>query len=86
MSNKTPKEKAKELVEKFENDSLGDLAGFKGVSNIRCALICVDEVLKVIPSKLLDDMAYLYINEDVSYWEQVKKEIELLWATRNKIT
>ncbi len=58
----TPKEKAKELVDKFYI--------FNHIGNkhaIKCALIAVDEILdpfrKVLPSSR-------------NYWQEVKQEIE----------
>ena len=73
----TPKEKAKDLVDKFSNEVLIDNYEAK-----RCALIAVVEVIESIPSELLDidneGYSYFYINEDVEYWNKVKQEIELL--------
>ena len=60
-----PKEKAKELVEKYANTN-----GVYGASK-RCALIAVDEIKEVvslcIPYK--DEKSY------IDYWQQVKQEI-----------
>ena len=60
----TPKEKAKELVDKFT---------FVGLQQrnegIQCALICVDEILDVL--NVID-------NFEMIYWEQVQQEIEKL--------
>ena len=63
----TPKEKAKELVEKFKYISydLDDIDNHK-----ECALIAVDEILK-IGSVIVD-----YNTRD--YWQEVKKLIEKL--------
>jgi hypothetical protein len=79
----TPKEKAKELVSKFQkqiffevtNERL-DIEEAKG-----CALIAVDEILKAIPSEYLDEWkgeTYMSINEDVEYYQKVKQEIQAL--------
>ena len=68
----TPKEKAKELVDKFAKidgyqDSI-DLS--KCDYEKQCALIAVDEILNI---KSVDK------DYDLSnYWEEVKQEIELL--------
>jgi hypothetical protein len=67
----TPKEKAKALVAKFENESWHDATGFKGGSNIRCALIAVDEILNNDGFTKFD----YYLTK---YWIEVKKEINLL--------
>ena len=66
-----PKEKAKELVTKFINiDSDSEMFdGFKMTLfySQRCALIAVDEILKLDIYK-----------SDQWYWEEVKEEINLL--------
>jgi len=75
---KTPKEKAKELVEKFrkeyewvEKDFTIDLYR----DSKQCALICVDEVIKTYTNK---NATYWLLEEEVDYWQQVKTEIEKL--------
>ena len=64
----TPKEKAKELVDKYANTN-----GVYGASK-QCALKAVDEIKNVvslcIPYK--DEKSY------IDYWQQVKHEIEKL--------
>ena len=67
---KTAKEKAKELVEKYAYhlwiDGICDYEQAK-----QCALIAVDEILKVV-SFYNDSQA------EVIYFKEVKQEIELL--------
>ena len=60
----TPKEKAQELVDKFEQ-----LVNGKDENTKQCALICVDEIL---------NGSRLFYIEDYDYWKQVKQEIETL--------
>jgi|688.fasta_scaffold793802_2 hypothetical protein len=61
----TPKDKAKELVDKFTVVGLQQRN-----EGIQCALIAVDEIISVIdPETFL--MSWLF-------WKQVKKEIENL--------
>jgi len=61
----TPKEKAIELVQKFNYDNKHFL-----MYDVRqCALICVDEILKG---------SRLFYIDDYTYWEEVKQEIEKL--------
>jgi hypothetical protein len=68
----TPKEKAKELVDKFKKHakenrtSLGATPGmFKNINHPKqCALIAVDELIENLP--------------DTDYWKYVKREIEKL--------
>jgi hypothetical protein len=68
----TPKEKAKELVDKFrlhvlEKDFFGDSVEHDNAK--QCALIAVDE--------LINSMAIQQCNAD-EYWQEVKQEIEKL--------
>jgi hypothetical protein len=67
----SPKEKAKELVEKYA-DSLPSV--FYNVVESKnyhrakqCALIAVDEILSI-----------LFQQYEIDYWKEVKKEIEKL--------
>ena len=76
----TPKEKAKELFEKFypyvmmdgyyyEATKEGDIQNAK-----ECALFAVDEIFKTV------SMCIPYLNESTysEYWNEVKQEIEKL--------
>ena len=71
----TPKEKAKELIEKYRDVSISFVDSIEGTCDIRinnedakeCALIAVDEILKLDIYK-----------SDQWYWEEVKEEIEKL--------
>lgn len=61
----TPKEKAIELVKRFANCLDFD----QDICEINCALICVDEIKKALPSvDMVDDI-------DKNYWNEVEKEI-----------
>lgn len=73
----TPREKAKELLEKFSKPTV--------LSNKRakqCALIAVDEIINSSPTnpltcgyiELYSDM----VDEAIGFWQQVKTEIENL--------
>jgi len=62
----TPKEKAKELVDKFTVVGLQQRA-----EGYQCALIAVDEILKVV-------LIYNDTQAEVTYWQEVKQEIEKL--------
>ena len=53
------KEKAKEIAMKFDKYGKTDNA-------VKCALICVDEILRILPFT------------DVKYWQEVKQEINKL--------
>lgn len=64
----SPEEKAKELVEKFS------LIGLQQRNEgIACALIAVDEILKVTHSDNRGNSIF-----DNEYWQLVKQEIEKL--------
>ena len=87
----TPKEKAKELFDKFYdvtpldaniNDSVKEannkILADRNIAK-QCALICVDEILK--PMKYNDGFNYTtqHLNPQLKkYWQEVKQEIELL--------
>ena len=66
----TPKEKAKELVEKMENDF--QYFASREIA-IQHALIAVDEILEMDLPILEEDADKFY-----DYWEEVKQEIQKL--------
>jgi hypothetical protein len=67
----THKEKAKELVDKFDN-AMEFYTPARYAK--QCALIAVDEIFKTV------SMCIPYRNESTysNYWQEVKQEIELL--------
>ena len=76
----TPQEKAKDLVDKYDNT----LTYLESKSKAKqCALIAVDEIIKVCPYirhkdwETLEQLnaANIYF---VEYWNEVKQEIEKL--------
>jgi hypothetical protein len=71
----TPKEKALNLIDRFENYSFMDIdkriSAF--LSAKKCALIAVDEILSM---GIMSDSGDWRMAK--SYWEEVKKEIEKL--------
>jgi hypothetical protein len=64
----TPKEKAKELVYKYEYLVEYELKDMK-----QCALIAVDEIIEAI--KIADNITFMYV---IDYYKEVKQEIEKL--------
>ena len=65
----TPKEKAEELVKKYEPllyDGYGDFDGY--IVSKQCALICVDEILDNRSSN----------RNTWEYWQEVKRELNKL--------
>ena len=81
----TPKEKAKELVDKFLKHNTvwidDENYYYSEKKSKQCALIAVDEILNVIPYSIMDTHkgeVYFYENDERNYFEEVKKEIEKL--------
>ena len=72
----TPKEKAKELVDKIESRAMiHDCFGSEYLVAKECALIAVDEVILANPhSNPLNTDVY----STMDYWQEVKQEIENL--------
>ncbi|MCP4989081.1 MAG: hypothetical protein GY928_24390 [Colwellia sp.] len=76
----TPKEKAKDLIDRFMKQQPMHITMQK-VSAKQCALICVDEILKLQPLRSTRMAAKLdrYSESDsVEYWEEIKQEIKKL--------
>jgi hypothetical protein len=72
----TPKEKAQELITRFQHplseESDTDCLHIEVAKEF--ALLSVDEILKAVNNP---DETYL-MKDDVNYWTEVKKEIEVL--------
>jgi hypothetical protein len=68
---KTPKEKAKELFEKFLFYTLNDFSDENFEQTRQCALVAVDEILD-------EDNDFLHTDAHLLYWKQVKQEIKNL--------
>jgi hypothetical protein len=69
--NKSPKEKAKELFDKFRNEIISFLGDtMKDKNAKRCALIAVDEILNINSVDKDFDLSH--------YWLEVKEEINNL--------
>jgi hypothetical protein len=68
---KTPKEKAKELFEKFLFYTLNDFSDENFEQTRQCALVAVNEVLN-------EENHFIQTDAQLLYWEQVKQEIKTL--------
>ena len=75
----TPKEKAKELVDKYYDmkwqsysHKKTSIKSMTKLSSKQCALIAVDEIISI---KLL---WYQKDTKELDYWQEVKQEIEKL--------
>jgi hypothetical protein len=80
----TPKEKAKQLFESFEDDLMESDVYFLEGAKKRCALIAVNELIKN-EYQLVDELLNIIQDNKIkliaslpnkSYWESVKIEIE----------
>ncbi len=81
----TPKEKAQELVDKFNNveiyisiepkDIECQIKHTEGDAAKQCAIIAVDEMIKLLVD--LSGDSFTYVN-DVIYYQEVKHEIKKL--------
>jgi len=73
----TPKEKAKELVTKFnhfhDTEKKEYILYQDPTESIRCALICVNEIIEAI-----EWHEYETPNKEIKFWQEVKTEIEKL--------
>jgi hypothetical protein len=75
----TPKEKAKELVDKMKLAT--DEFGYININKERhkqCALIAVDEIIKSIPCREDYGGNGWILIDNSEYWQEVKQEINLL--------
>ena len=66
----TPKEKAKELFSKYQNIYLTeDSMGIEDELSKECALIAIDEIIKIKLLWFQKDTEYL------DFWQEVKQEL-----------
>ena len=70
----TPKEKAEELVQKFEEYGWLDEKTSMWESAKQCAIIAVDEIIETFIPKNNRN----YLCEEIEYWQQVRTEIQNL--------
>ena len=67
----TPKEKAQELIDKFEKETEHQDSHWDTFEvSKQCAIICVDEIIEYLPRKKT--------NTHLWYWKEVKQEIKKL--------
>ena len=66
----TPKEKAKELIDKYEFVYIQNYTSMFEVKE--CALIAVNEILDIAYWEYMESMG----EKEKEYWQQVKQEIE----------
>jgi hypothetical protein len=70
----TPKEKAIELVDKYNNSIMSFLSdNMKYQNAIKCALIAVDEIIKT--DMLIDEDTFVMKPSYLEYWMEVKQEL-----------
>ena len=72
-----PKEKAIELIDKYNNSIMSFLSdNMKYQNAIKCALIAVDEIIKT--DMLIDEDTFVETPSYLQYWKEVKQELEKL--------
>ncbi len=71
-----PNEKAIQLIDSFGQGTRNrwDSKSMSVTRATLCALICVDEILKEVPKFV----GILQLNDNWTYWESVKQEINKL--------
>jgi len=69
----TPQEKAKELLNRFQNE-----VGMFSEHAKNCALICADEILQESPSKMYWQTYDDETPSAITFWHEVKQEIKKL--------
>jgi len=72
----TPKEKAKELMQKYDFVYIQSYTSMFEVK--QCATIAVDEILENLDFELCDLNGDFFINPKIKYFQDVKKEIKKL--------
>jgi hypothetical protein len=69
----TPQEKANQLVDYFTNTMIeADMYGDYNEATKKSALIAVDELYRIAPWSLVNDIK----DDSKQYWQEVKQEIE----------
>ena len=68
----TPKEKAKELVEKFSDLEDGEM--YIGKAK-QCALITVDEIINSLENYGKESDELQNMENDFRYWQEVKEDL-----------
>ncbi len=70
----TPKEKAKELVDKMSYNDFDKYHNCSYYVAKNCALIAVNEII----NNSIEWLGCKYQDEEIKYWQEVKQEIEKL--------
>ncbi|MDV3508975.1 hypothetical protein CMU89_17015 [Elizabethkingia anophelis] len=71
------KEKAEELVNKFENvEYLQDFSGMNERLAVDCAIISADESLKAVEKYGRDNDELQNMENEFRFWDEVKSELE----------
>jgi hypothetical protein len=72
----TPKEKAKELINKYSSWVRDyDISKYSIINQKECALIAVDEILNTLS---IEPIRVNNKYQTLKYWQEVKQEIEKL--------
>lgn len=73
----TPQEKAAELIEKYYSDKCFNGRYGEDYNAKHCALICVDEIMKIVPSVYVTSDEEIH-NGHYEWWNKVKEHINKL--------
>ena len=73
---KPAQEKAKQLVDKFIYHTADTQWSDAQTAAKKCALICVEEILYVLPPTLAGYDNTVFPNHEIEFWNEVKQEIE----------
>lgn len=69
-----PKQKAEELINKFEDNlSYGCTHNAK-----QCAIICVEEIIEALKNPSTQKNAVLVLKKELEYWKEVLNQIKQL--------
>lgn len=76
----TPKEKAKELIDKFYNHTFNVEKDTEDnfESAKQCALVTIDEMLQIQSITMYPVIEDNYIYGHIDYWQKVKQELNKL--------
>jgi len=72
----TAKEKANELIMKYDAILQVEIRSYRRKEAKECALITVDEILNLAKSETPNGRYIPYQLSDYKYWQEVKSEIE----------
>lgn len=73
-----PKDKAKELYDKFDLKAEEPIWMMSANHVKQCAINCADELIQAFTQLSIEESGTIHIDFGHGYWEEVKREIEEL--------